>query len=718
MSTPAANTPQPEFPPRKIRFPPFPEVPAGVTITPFKDFREHGIQMRLLDELDEEENIEKDGLGIPTIPLRVKHDTDISKTNPNRKRKTAKELAAAARVGVRKEWWEDWEEAEDLRNHGPYNMNSARVDRFHQAASDFQRYRKFPSISTNVQWLWDQFRIYSGLLGTTPVWQKASEKAAQEAAAAASAADGAEPSHDDFSDDENPDSDPQKSSRDQGGEKRFPPHPRPRAPYELYGKPPVVVEGNDEIKTLLDTARAAKEERAAEFLDDPARAMRVFLSSYMRNQGMVYADRNLVYTPHLMRFFVNYLLRNRVFDDDKAAERSLKSALDTIDAAAAELPLTAKLAKALPDEFSSACKAWWGRRADGEPEMGAEVDAEFESKLKEENVEVIRQADVPLPPPSADDDDATLDPPDSLSAPLAPEAEERGAAYDPASFTPIPAPAPEDAAAWENGGEAPDPASDWAPPPAPSLAALGLSALEHSHTPGVVEWSVRRVKAIHFPAKPAAAESDAAAAVGDVAQEKPDAEVEAVDPEAVERALEAKLARVVMGPWLGWDLPSASMPGVDSGAGTGTAAGTVPRILGSSRGAVVLPAAPAPPPPSSTDADPATPSAAPAPHAPTPAQVQLGPGGLKPHDPLADDLTLLLDPKVARTLVVGMGLGATWVQLARLQDLPAASSTGATEGVENGGKKKKLTKAQKERRALRYWYLDEQMMVLPSYWLA
>ncbi|KAJ7022949.1 hypothetical protein C8F04DRAFT_1402063 [Mycena alexandri] len=112
---------------------------------------------------------------------------------------------------------------------------------------------------------------------------------------------------------------------------RFPPCLRPRAPYELYSKPPVMVEGNDEIKTLLDSARVAKEERAGEFLDESVRVVRVFLSSYLRNQGIVYADRN----------------HRRA-------------------------PLTAELAKALPDEFTSACKAWWGRRVDGEPEMGEE----------------------------------------------------------------------------------------------------------------------------------------------------------------------------------------------------------------------------------------------------------------------------------------------------------------------------------------------------------
>ncbi|KAJ7184769.1 hypothetical protein C8R46DRAFT_983906 [Mycena filopes] len=692
MSTPAAGSPDPAL--RQVRFPPFPEVPEGVTIIPFKDFKEKGIQMRLSDEPDEND-IEKDGLGIPTVPLRVKHDTDVSKTNPNRRRKTAKELAEAARAGgARKEWWEDWEEGEDLRNHGPYNMNSARVDRFHQAAADFERYRKFPPMSTNVRWLWDQFRIYSGLTGTTPVWQKASEKAAQEAAAAAASAGGGELSDDDFDDDE--DDSQSQSKSPQNGEKRFPPRLRPRAPYELYGQAPVVVEDNDEIRALLDSARAAKEERAAEFLDDPARAVRVFLSSYMRNQGIVYSDRNLVYTPHLIRFFVNYLLRNRVFSDDKAAERSLKTALETIDDAAAELPLTAKLAKALPDEFSSACRGWWGRRTDGAMDpTGAEIDAVFESVLKEENVEVIRQADVPSPPPAADDDE--LDSSIESATPVTPasEPEEHGAAYDPEAFTP----APEDSAAWENGGEAPNPEVQWAPPAVPTLDALGLGALKHSHTPGLVEWSVRRVKAIHFPA-------------GTASDAKPKAaeEVEA-DPEAVERALEAAFARVVLGPWLGWDVPSASTPGVDSGAGA--AAENAPRILGSSRGTVVSPTSlPAfASLPSSTSPAATTPAPGPAP------QVQLGPGGLKPHNPLQDDVTLLLDPAVARTLSQGMGLGATWVQLARLQDLPSSPAS-PDAAPAPAGKAKKLTKAQKERRALRYWYLDEQMMVLPSYWLA
>ncbi|KAJ7164345.1 hypothetical protein C8R46DRAFT_1352113 [Mycena filopes] len=630
MSTPVAGAPEPAT--HRFCFPPFPEAPDGVTILPYKDFKEHGIQMRLSHEL-----VERDGLGIPTVPLRVRHDKDTLKTNPNRRPKTAKELAKAARaLRARKKWWEHWEEGEDLRIHGPYNLNSPRVDRFHQAAADFERYRIFPPMCTNVRWLWDQFRIFSGLTGTTPV--------AQEAPAATSSAGGSDPCDDDLGDEEGDSQSESKSP--QNGERRFPP---------------------------------PQEERATEFLDDPARAVRVFLSSYMRNQGIVYPDRNFVYTTHLIRFFFNYLLRNRVFSDDKVAERSLRTALDIIDDAANELPLTAKLAKALPDEFSAACRGLWGRRTNGavDPAGG---DAAFESALEEDSVEVIQHADnVPSHGPVADDgDDDDLEP---TTPPLAEsEPEEHGAAYDPEAFTP----APQDFAAWAATLE-------WVPSPpvGPTLAALGLGALAYT----------RR-------GRPKAAE------------EGEEAGVEADDPETVERALEVALARAVLGPWLSWDVPSASTPGGEVVWGAAAAADNAPRVLGSSRGMVVLPtdpaasasaSAPSPPSPTSTSPVAPTPATGPA----LPAQVHLGPGGLKPHDPLHDDLTLLLDPPVARVLTLGMGFGATWVQLARVQDLgPSDPAPDAAP--------EKLTEARKERQALRYWYLDgsEQKMVLPSYWLA
>ncbi|KAJ7631869.1 hypothetical protein DFH06DRAFT_1479747 [Mycena polygramma] len=704
VPNPAKSTPAPPDS-HKFRFPPFPEVPAGVTITAFKDFKEHGIQV-----FETEDEIEKDGLGIPTIPLRTKHDTDFSKTNPNRKRKTAKEMAAARGPGFRKQWWEDWEEGEDLRNHGPYNSNVAAVDRLHQAASDFQKYRKFPPMITNVQFLWDQFRIFAGLLGTTPVWQKASEKPAEDA--------DVELSDDDFDDGDS------KSKTANPGERRYPARLRPRAPYDLYGKTPTIVDDNDDIKKLLDAARATKEDKVVEFLNDPARAIQVFLSSYMKYQGFLYNERNLVSAPHLLRFFVQYLLRNQVLPD-KTTERSLRAALETIDAAGKELPITAKLAKLLPDDFSMACQGHWGRRVDG-LEVSLEVlddavnpDAAFESALQEENVVVIKQEDIlgadpavasgadtpDMPTPLAevsvlvsDEGDPTLakespllenaviEQEDDLPAVAlaagtsdvpapttdAAPADERDA-FDPSSFTPPADPAD----IWEQNNVPPE--TYWAAPTRASLLSLlGPTALPLTHTPGIVEWSVRRIKSITPPAPACPAPKPPAAAAADLKC------APAPDPEAVERALEARLFRVVLAPWADWEAP-------EHGAA---------RIMRSSVGALAGPG------------DEATPAPA--------------PGGLKPHDMLKDEITLLADAAVVGELSVGMGLGGTWVQLARMADVAQVAEDGEAEGsakdVGAAGKpkpkkKKALTKAQKERRTLRFWYLEEHLLVLPSYWL-
>ncbi|KAJ7617773.1 hypothetical protein FB45DRAFT_214560 [Roridomyces roridus] len=468
----------------------FPVAPAGVTIIPFSQFIEHGIRA-----IDGEDGIERDGLGIPTISLRVTHDTDVSKTNPERPKKTAKEMRAA-RPAFRREWWEDWNEGEDLRNHGPYDANAAPVDRFHQAASDFHKYRKFPPLSTNVQWLWDQFRIFAGLLGTTPVWHRASDKLA-----------------DDEDEDEVSDDDFEDQSQNRGGDRKF--HRlRPRAPYELYGKKAVVVQDDVEIRGLLDAARAEKDAKAAHFLQDPARGIQIFLSSYMKNEGIIWSDRNLVNAPHLLRFFVNYLLRNHVLPDE-ASERSLRAALVTIDIAATELPMTSKISKAIPDDFSRACQGFVGRFLDefsddeGEPNPKRVKpnpdDTTFESVLEKENVVLINKEDV-LP---ADDDPSTVDVSNEWDSPGAPS---------------------EDA---------------WAPAAPPSLLPMVGQVgalLPDTHTSGVVESSVRRITAIYPPSPVAGNASDA---------------------ESVQCALEEKLHRLIFAPWINWaGVPDGPSPPV------------------------------------------------------------------------------------------------------------------------------------------------------------
>ncbi len=131
-----------------VRFPPIPPVPDGVRIIPFKDYKECGIQ------IFSDGDVEIDGLGIPTVPLRVNHTTDKSKTNAKpaennaskreeKKGKKGKGKGKGKRepgeepldpvakaqeqrrqrllLFAKKEWYEQWAEGEDLRGTRIYD---------------------------------------------------------------------------------------------------------------------------------------------------------------------------------------------------------------------------------------------------------------------------------------------------------------------------------------------------------------------------------------------------------------------------------------------------------------------------------------------------------------------------------------------------------------------------------------------------------------------
>ncbi|KAJ6555456.1 hypothetical protein DFH09DRAFT_571103 [Mycena vulgaris] len=409
----------------------FPEIPEGVVIKPFTDFKECGIQRTLGPD-----GIERDHLGIPTVELRFKHDTDVSKTDPH----AIVGIAKTTRPGFKKEWWDDWEADEHLRAHGPYDHNLPRVVLFRRAAGDFQKYRRFPP---NVfKPLWElTFKIYAGILGTTPVWQKADEETEEK-----------EVSDDDFEDED-------------AGWPKFP--ARPREPYELYDIKPHIIGNNDEVLALLAEAHHKRDARAERFLADPAKAIQIYLSSYMSDQGLMFSDRNLVNAPHLLRFFVKFLLRNQVLPD-KLFQDGLKSALDIIELAGKELPLTSQISKSLPDAFSTACQNFWGSVVGGYM-SGADSASAFEASLMAENIEVINAEKV------ADD------------------ADDGG---------------------W---GAADRRATDWeSPASATLLALLGPTVFPLTHAPGAVERSVRRIISINAP--PPATRSPAATAADAVEQ--------------------------------------------------------------------------------------------------------------------------------------------------------------------------------------------------------
>lgn len=109
-----------------IRFPPFPPVPQGVKITPFKAYKETGIKLSCPND----DGIEVDGLDIPTVEIEHRHATDNCKTDAFREKqgqpgvimpKKRKIRAKALVNATPRKWWEIWQEEEAGRFTAPYN---------------------------------------------------------------------------------------------------------------------------------------------------------------------------------------------------------------------------------------------------------------------------------------------------------------------------------------------------------------------------------------------------------------------------------------------------------------------------------------------------------------------------------------------------------------------------------------------------------------------
>jgi hypothetical protein len=185
-----------------IKFPPFPAQPntgEGASIIPFKHFKEHGIR------IFSDTGVEIDGLGIPTVELKVTHDLDECKTETRRKLKDGKvlegkrgKIATAVEEApvklnamekskdrriqrfllfAKKEWFDQWSEGEHLRGlktYDPYVLDSiystalpshffilrnlSSITRIHQASTDFRKGRIWPPAHTQLMYLWDQVR--------------------------------------------------------------------------------------------------------------------------------------------------------------------------------------------------------------------------------------------------------------------------------------------------------------------------------------------------------------------------------------------------------------------------------------------------------------------------------------------------------------------------------------------------------------------------------
>ncbi|KAH7924673.1 hypothetical protein BV22DRAFT_1120038 [Leucogyrophana mollusca] len=588
-----------ELPPK---YPPFPTVPEGAVIIPFKDFAPSGYR-RIASASGDGSEIEVDGYGIPTVKVVSEEEARQRSKDRKRRRNAGQSTDANGRIVP---WWEEWEEGESTRTSSyPSKLNTSYVDRVHQAADDFRVGRTWPPISSGVRTIWDQFRIYIGLLATLPIYRKAKSGSKR----------GVDISYDVTADASSDDDVAPKASLTTSN--------IVQDPLEQIAHPGKQLEPDDEKSDFRVSLLKA-------FIDDMEKSIQIFLSSYMRDKGLVWSERNLFIAPTVLHFFLRFMLRNDVFEGSPPHIDNLRRAIAITELAKTELPLTAQIGQLLPDKLGAACKECWGTQGnlsvqisvsapiavdavtegEGKPRVNDE-SISFEEELKAEGgVEVI-SSDVVLDSVTAKQ---------VLEDNIGENAEIHADGWSFDEQDRIPGDPWTAAVTMEEYST-----SSWTAAAVHTLIELmGPTLLPLTHATGVTEYSTRRIREV-IPAS-----VDPVASTGELT--------------AVEKELHTRFACVVMEPWL----RSPDEEGLDI---------TKPVITVSGEHIAL------------EEQD-----------------VQAADSKGRPvFNPYADDINLLIDPSITEHLTPGMGLCGSWVQIVRQQAWNAETRDHVEKSVEACG---------------------------------
>lgn len=262
-------------------------------------------------------------------------------------------------------------------------------------------------------------------------------------------------------------------------------------------------------------------------------------------------------------------------------EQEYRRTLEITKAGLVQLPNSATFMKAIPDKLATGCIGCWGRKAITYKfmDMGNAVTVTTEVQAKKETIDILSATN------SADNGgwgggggdsnwgDADVDA-GAMNAWTSDQLEQM---------------------AWETEEKQ-----------QPIFSILGPTVFPLTHTTGVVERSMRRIKSINPPNNNPPK-----------SQGLPDG---GPNPTGVEIDLDHHFSKILLSPMPDWDHGEAPIY-------------SSPTIMETSRGAVV------------------------------------GDGvsgsGLKPHDPNNDDIVVLVESQHANLLREGMGLAGTWVQIVR-----------------------------------------------------
>ncbi|KAF5368086.1 hypothetical protein D9758_004434 [Tetrapyrgos nigripes] len=439
------------------------------------------------------------------------------------------------------------------------------------------------------------------------------------------------------------------------------------------------------LGTLINAA-GNEETRLQIFVEDPGRFIQVYLSSYFAKSGMQGSEYKIVALCRLLTFYVNFLLRNHVLPEVEY-EDNLKNALKIIDLAKTELLLVMESAKALPDEWNLACKDHFTRNR-----AGLKVETDDTTKVVESNqsdqvktglddhaVPKTEDVEQPLNGESGGWGDTSSSGWGSLSNVEVKSEEIAGDDWSTSSGwgtgwgaggTSQSGDMDTDPwSAWSSGATAQDQEAKpaWTPPEPPSLQKfIGPTAFPLTHSAGIAEWSVRRIKSIDLPLP---------RTINDAKEDDQDSDVvgESAAAVAIERKIESTLWKVVLTPWpiSEWSSSRLEVELVNE----------MPRILKTSVGKVV--------PDGGVIVE-------------DESDIETYTGPLKPHDPLHDDIVIFVEEASMKSIKPGMGLGGTWVQLLRNADLEDNA-----EGV--------LKTTDDEPFETRFWFMDQLLLTLTSY---
>ena len=444
----------------------------------------------------------------------------------------------------------------------------------------------------------------------------------------------------------------------------------------------------------------------------------------------------LTYLPHLVSFFLSFLIRTRALPE---CERQLKRAITIAQEATTELPRTGRLCRILPDAMGKGAKNCWGTKWEEKWDFGItqennnnistepqlnnkEALKMFEDEVKRANLQLFSKETVFEPEQflankQSDDDDDDDDDDIDIRI-MSPETETPTACVHELTAT-----SPkDDSYTWGKPERTLAPSSrvlaDDSPPPSPPAQLFqptvslsnpkgkeaqisdddgnkGSEEEEEEEDPRSWASPLTRSqkladKAAWFPLPTQPLMEILGMTVLPLRYESGIAErslrkvISILKPgegvgggskwRGVEEELVKRFARVVLAPWPDWD-----DGGVAPEFKTPTLVGG-----GTSKGK------------EGDEKD---------------ANAKLVPP--IGHDPLEDHITILVEPNVINSLNVGMGVAGTWVQMIPLRsEHSGVGGRGHTRGGDGGGRGKGRNRGKEQR----FWYVEELSMAIPSFW--